>query len=298
MEMNSSACPVCGYHQFKVAFATKDYFFTGKDFTVNACIKCGMLMTAGLHPGKDLSVYYKSEQYISHSDTRKGIVNRIYHLVRNIMLRRKHRMVCSVSGLKTGSILDIGTGTGYFPAFMKSKGWQATGTEKSEEARKYASEKQDILVYDEEKLFSLPAASYDVVTLWHVMEHLPNINQHWQVISKILKPDGVLIIALPNVKSWDARHYGPYWAAWDVPRHIWHFSPKHVKELGKKEGFRLSRTMRMPFDAFYISIMSEKYKQSSFPVLKGMFYGKLSWFASLYNKKRCSSLIYVFRKIS
>jgi SAM-dependent methyltransferase len=298
METNSATCPVCDCHQFRMAFETKDYFYTGKDFTINACIKCGMLLTAEVFNVKDLSEYYKSEQYISHSDTREGLVNRLYHLVRNVMLRRKYRLVCSVTGLKTGSILDIGTGTGYFPGFMKGKGWRVTGIEKSDEARRFAAKNQDIPVFDEEQLLNIPAASFDVITLWHVMEHLPDINHHWQVISKILKPDGVLIIALPNANSWDASHYGPYWAAWDVPRHRWHFAPEHFKESGQKEGFRLISTRRMPFDAFYISIISEKYKQSSFPVLRGMFYGKLSWFASLFNKKRCSSLIYIFRKTS
>ena len=151
-------------------------------------------------------------------------------------------------------------------------------------------------IMPDDALFSLPPASFDLITLWHVMEHLPNIRQYWQVISRLLKPDGILIIALPNSSSWDAKHYGSYWAAWDVPRHIWHFTPKLIEKLGNREGFRLIHSKRMPFDAFYISIMSEKYKKSAYPIFKGILFGKISWLSSLLNKNRCSSLMYIFRK--
>jgi 2-polyprenyl-3-methyl-5-hydroxy-6-metoxy-1,4-benzoquinol methylase len=296
MEMSSSACPVCGYHQFKMAFTATDYFVTKEEFAVKACIKCGMLMTAGLPKEEDIPDYYKSEDYISHSDTRKGLVNRAYHLVRDIMLSQKLRIIHKTSGKSKGSVLDIGTGTGYFLEFMQQKGWEVYGVEKSPDARDFAEKHWNLKIKSDEELFTLPPARLDVITLWHVMEHLPNLQQHWQAISKLLKPDGVLVIALPNAGSWDAKLYGSYWAAWDVPRHLWHFTPKHIEEMGKAEGFKLTKTYRMPFDGFYISIISEKYKNASFPFIKGIFYGKISWFVSLFNKKKSSSLIYVFRK--
>lgn len=294
--MNSIACPVCGYHQFRHAFHARDHFVSGKDFPVNACIQCGMLITGAMPPDSELDNFYKSDAYISHSDTRHGLINQAYHLIRKFMLSRKYQLIRSQTKRQKGALLDIGAGTGYFLDYMQKKGWQVTGTEKSIEAKQYASGKWNITLLPEEQLFEFRPASFDVITLWHVMEHLPNLNQHWQVISKILKPDGILVIALPNPKSRDARHYGPYWAAWDVPRHRWHFAPRHIRELGRREGFRLKTICRMPFDAFYISIMSEQYKKTTFPLLSGFFYGKISWLASLFNKKRCSSLIYVFRK--
>lgn len=296
MEMSSFACPACGYHQFKLAFTSKDYFVTKEEFPVKACIKCGMLITAGLPKDGDISGYYKSEDYISHSDTRNGLVNRTYHLVRDIMLSEKHRIIQNISEKSKGSVLDIGTGTGYFLKYMQKKGWDIHGVEKSPVARDFAKKRWHLKIMSDEDLFTMPPAKFDVITLWHVMEHLPNLQQHWQTISKLLKPDGVLVIALPNAESWDAKHYGPFWAAWDVPRHLWHFTPKHIKALGKAEGFNLTNMYRMPFDGFYISIISEKYKNASIPFIKGIIYGKISWFVSLFNKKKSSSLIYIFRK--
>ena len=296
--MSTFACPVCGYHQFRLVFTAKDYFITKEEFPVNACIKCGMLMTAGLPKEENIPEYYKSDDYISHSDTRKGIVNRAYHLVRDIMLSEKFKIIRKNYGKRTGSVLEIGVGTGYFLKYMQQKGWEVQGVEKSHDARDFTAKRWNLNILPDEELFKLPLARFDVITLWHVMEHLPNLDQHWQVISKLLKPDGVLVIALPNAGSWDAKHYGPYWAAWDVPRHLWHFTPIHIEKLGKSEGFSLTNMYRMPFDGFYISIISEKYKKAVFPSIKGIFYGKVSWFVSLFNKRKCSSLIYIFRKIN
>lgn len=296
MVMNSLACPVCGYHQFREAFTVRDFFVSGEDFPVKSCQKCGMLITLSL-PGRDeMGRYYKSDDYISHSDTKQGMINRIYHIVRNIMLDRKLKIIQKESGKKSGNLLDIGTGTGYFLNHMKKNGWTINGTEKEESARKFAQEQWGIEVLPEDSLFSLHPAKYDVITLWHVMEHLPYPDQHWQIISKLLRPDGLLLVALPNAASYDAGHYGRFWAAWDVPRHLWHFSPKHISELGRKHGFSLKRVKRMPFDAFYISILSEKYKGSGIPVIKGIFRGKLSWMVSLIYPEKCSSLIYIFKK--
>ena len=296
MEMNSVACPVCGYHQFKMEFQAIDHFVTNREFRIQSCIKCGMHLTADVPGVEEISAYYKSEDYISHSDTRKGLINRVYHIIRAYMLGSKYATIKRSFGKNKGTILDIGAGTGYFLQYMKQKNWEVYGTEKSIEAREFAKSRLNMDIMPDDALFSLPPASFDLITLWHVMEHLPNIRQYWQVISRLLKPDGILIIALPNSSSWDAKHYGSYWAAWDVPRHIWHFTPKLIEKLGNREGFRLIHSKRMPFDAFYISIMSEKYKKSAYPIFKGILFGKISWLSSLLNKNRCSSLMYIFRK--
>lgn len=294
--MNSVECPVCGNHRFKMVFTVKDHFVTHEEFPIHACIRCGMMITSSLPGQAEFGRYYKSEDYISHSDTRQGLVNKAYHAVREIMLNIKLRTIRKVSQKKTGTLLDIGTGTGYFLNHMKNNGWKVSGTERDESARKFALERWGIDVRSDEELFTFEPYSFDVITLWHVMEHLPSIEQHWKILSKLLKPDGVLIIALPNAGSFDAHHYGKYWAAWDVPRHLWHFAPDHISELGQKHGFRLTRLKRMPFDSFYISIMSEKYKGSSMPLFKGIFWGKISWLSSIINPRKCSSLIYIFKK--
>ena len=192
MEMSSFACPVCGYHQFKLIFTATDHFVTKEDFAVKACMKCGMLMTAGLPKEEDIPRYYQSEDYISHSDTRKGFVNRAYHLVRDIMLSAKLRIIQKTSEKSTGSVLDIGTGTGYFLKYMQQKGWEVHGIEKSPDARDFAEKRWNLKILSDEGLFTLPPARFDVITLWHVMEHLPNLQQHWQAIYKLLDRKSVV----------------------------------------------------------------------------------------------------------
>lgn len=294
--MNNLKCPVCEGNQFQERYTVKDYFLSQKEFSIAACTNCGMLITLDAPRGDEMTGYYKSEDYISHSDTREGLINRIYHLVRQIMLDKKLSIIKKASGKTKGNILDIGTGTGYFLNFMKEKGWKVTGTEKSEGARNFALKRWNLDILPDEELFSFRHGSFDVITLWHVLEHLPDLHSHFRIFSSLLSEDGSLLVALPNAESYDAKHYGKYWAALDVPRHLWHFSPRQIREFGHKEGFTLENVHRMPFDAFYISIMSEKYKQSGFPFLKGIFIGKISWLASLFNKNNCSSLVYVFRK--
>jgi 2-polyprenyl-3-methyl-5-hydroxy-6-metoxy-1,4-benzoquinol methylase len=273
-----------------------DFYVTGEQFPLLKCAGCGFRMTGSVPDASAIGRYYQSEKYVSHSNTREGFTNRVYHLVRTIMLERKRKLVEKSSGLPSGSLLDIGAGTGYFLQFMLKKGWKITGTEKSDDARKFAAEKWGIQLLPEDGLWSLPESSFDVITLWHVMEHLHDLERYWEKLTRLIKPSGCLIIALPNPDSADAVYYGDHWAAWDVPRHLWHFSPQNIMQIAEKHRFILQNTYRMPFDAFYVSILSEKYKKSVFPLLKGMVTGSISWLASLFNIHKSSSLIYVFRK--
>lgn len=240
--------------------------------------------------------YYQSEEYISHSNTGKGLVNTIYLLVRNYMLKRKRNLIERGFNKKKGHILDVGAGTGYFLREMKRHGWQITGTEKSPQARKFAEEKLKVKLNRAEELFRFNDKNFDVITLWHSLEHIHLLNENMNEFFRLLKPEGKLVIAVPNRTSYDARHYREYWAAWDVPRHLWHFARIQMEQLGEKHGFSLKNTHNMPFDSFYVSILSEKYKGSAFPVLKGLLFGKISWIISLTGKGRGSSVIYVFEK--
>jgi 2-polyprenyl-3-methyl-5-hydroxy-6-metoxy-1,4-benzoquinol methylase len=272
-----------------------DFYVSGERFPLMKCAGCGFRMTGSAPGATSIGRYYQSEEYVSHSNTRNGFTNRVYHLVRTIMLERKYKLVEKSSGQPSGSLLDIGAGTGYFLQSMLKKGWKITGTEKSVDARNFAAEKWGIQLLPEDGLWSIPESSFDVITLWHVMEHLHDLEKYWRKLTGLIKPSGSLIIALPNPDSADAGHYREYWAAWDVPRHLWHFSPENIRQIAEKYGFILQNTFRMPFDAFYVSILSEKYRKSAFPVLKGLGMGTLSWLASISNKHKSSSLIYVFR---
>lgn len=293
---SAGPCPVCNNIEFEPFLTCNDFFVSNEKFEIKQCSSCGFKITFNIANEDNIGKYYQSQNYISHSNTEKGLVNRMYHLVRSFMLHVKCKHVERATGLKTGHILDIGTGTGFFLNEMNRKGWKVTGTEKSEDARLFSSKKFNLEVLPSESLFDLEAERFDVVTLWHVLEHIHKIDDNLKKFRTILKPKGKLIIAVPNHTSYDARHYKSYWAAYDVPRHIWHFSPGQMKMFAQKHGFTLKSIHPMYFDSFYVSLLSEKYKKSSAAFLKGIFIGKISFLISLFNKERCSSVIYILEK--
>jgi SAM-dependent methyltransferase len=287
-------CPVCGSKQFKPFITCTDFFVSGEQFEIRECTGCGFKFTANAEDEENIGLYYQSEDYISHSNTSKGLVNAAYHRVRNYMLGRKRRLVEKATGLKTGQIFDVGAGTGFFLNEMKTHGWQISGTEKSADARAFSKKEFGLEMDEPEQLFQFETKSFDAITLWHVLEHIHQLNENLEAFARLLKPEGKLIIAVPNHTSYDARHYKQFWAAWDVPRHLWHFGPEQMKLFGEKHGFRLISLHTMPFDSFYVSLLSEKYKKSKLALFKGLLHGKISWLKSLVNKNKCSSVIYVF----
>ena len=212
------------------------------------------------------------------------------------MLQRKRKLIEKLTLLKNGRLLDYGTGTGYFAKAMHNAGWNVTAIEKSKNARELAMRELELEVFPEEQLKEIETKSLDVVTMWHVMEHIQDLDQMWKELYRILDETGIAVIAVPNKSSYDARMYKENWAAYDVPRHLWHFTPSTIMKWGEKHGFILERQYTMPFDGFYISMLSERYKGSKFPVIKGFWNGFKGWGAQ--NKKRSasSSIIYVFRK--
>jgi 2-polyprenyl-3-methyl-5-hydroxy-6-metoxy-1,4-benzoquinol methylase len=290
-------CPICQCNEFTSFLTCTDHFVSQEEFQIKQCNECGFKITDNIEDEDTIGSYYQSEEYISHSNTSKGVVNSIYHLVRKYMLGRKRNLVNRISGLKQGHILDIGAGTGFFLNEMKASGWNITGIEKSGDAREFARSEFDIDLSSTEELSKLEEKNFDVITLWHVLEHIHRLNETMNEFHRLLKNNGKLVIAVPNPDSYDARHYKEFWAAYDVPRHIWHFSPVQMKQLAKKHGFLFKSLHAMPFDSFYVSMLSEKYKKSTFSLMKGVIYGKISWIVSLFKKSRCSSLIYVFEKV-
>ncbi len=289
-------CPLCGGQQLEHALTCTDHYASGEQFEVIRCVHCGFLMTQGVPVEAEIGKYYETPDYISHSDTQQGLMNRVYHWVRQYMLSRKAALVKRASGLSEGSLLDYGTGTGYFANAMVCQGWKVKAIEKSPQARAFAKKQFGLDVEAEHTLKDYPSKSLDVVTLWHVMEHLEHLNEMWETLHRILKDKGVLIVAVPNPESYDARKYKEWWAAYDVPRHLWHFSPSVMRRFGEKHGFVLEKECPMPFDAFYVSMLTEKYKGNGLSFVKGLWTGALAWFSALGNKEHSSSLIYVFRK--
>lgn len=287
-------CLVCGSNRFEPFLICKDHTVSKEDFKITNCTACGFKFTNPRPADSDLGRYYKSEDYVSHTNTKKGIINRLYHLVRNYTLGKKLALVKSF--VPRGTILDYGCGTGMFLFVCKSAGWNAFGMEPDEGARQIASSQGLNVAQDKTALESLfPDQSVNAITLWHVLEHVTDMDQTLSFFKNKLSAEGVLIIAVPNYTSYDARYYKEFWAAYDVPRHLHHFSKSTMEQLLKPYSFNLVQTKPMKFDSFYVSILSEKYKTGSVNLLKAFLKGLQSNLKAK-DASGYSSVIYIFKK--
>lgn len=291
-----SQCPVCGSRDIEQVLRAKDYTVSGEIFAIYHCNQCTVRFTQDVPAAAEINAYYQSADYISHSDTRQGLINSLYHLVRNYTLGSKRRLAEKISGKKSGALLDIGAGTGAFAATMQQSGWKVTGLEPDDTARANAQKNYHLQLKTLDSLFALDNDSYDIITLWHVLEHVHELDAYLGKFRDLLKKDGALIVAVPNYTSGDARHYKEYWAAYDVPRHLYHFSPESVRILMDRHGFLVTDYRPMWFDSFYISMLSEQYKRGKPGLLKAAWNGFSSNLRSLSNIKKCSSVIYIMRK--
>ena len=289
-------CPLCQSSAIKKRFACVDEFATGEQFDIFECTACGLAFTQNVPDEKEIDRYYESPTYISHSNTSKGFVNRVYHIVRRIMLQKKARKVEKLTGLKSGKLLDYGAGTGHFARLMETRGWSVTAIEKNGKARELALKEFGFEMQSVEALSTIKDKGLDVVTMWHVMEHIQEPDKMWDELHRILGDKGIAIIAVPNSASYDALKYKEYWAAYDVPRHLWHFTPGTIAQWGEKHGFVLDGQYTMPFDGFYISMLSEQYKGSRLHTIRGFWSGFKGWLAQCRRSSASSSIIYVFGK--
>lgn len=289
-------CPLCKSNAIKKRFTCIDKFATGEEFDIYECDNCGLAFTQNIPDEKEIGRYYESPSYISHSNTNKGFVNTVYHLVRMIMLRNKARLVERLTILKNGNILDYGAGTGYFARTMANRGWNVIAIEKSDKARELALKEFGFKMQDTDALADIKDKELDVVTMWHVMEHIQDPDKMWNELHRILDDTGIAIIAVPNSISYDAQRYKEHWAAYDVPRHLWHFTPSSIMRWGEKHGFLLEKQLTMPFDGFYISMLSEQNRGSRLHTIRGFWNGFKGWIAQSKRRSASSSIIYVFRK--
>ena len=289
-------CPLCGSGNPGLFIQTNDFFLSGEPFSLYRCTFCGFVFTQD-HPDEEaIGRYYASEDYVSHNDSAKGFSNSLYRFSRSIMLRKKRRIIENTTGLVKGTLLDTGSGTGHFLSEMKKAGWDVKGIEINEKARNYSTSVHGLDVIDPGMMSSLHSGSFDCITLWHVLEHFQDPFKYASEILRLLKPDGICIIALPNRASCDAVYYKKFWAAYDVPRHLWHFSPLTVNLFAEKTGFRIKSIRRLPLDVFYISMLSEKYRGSKLHILKGLIKGIWFYLLSSFNRNKSSSLIYILQK--
>lgn len=289
-------CPGCNHSNIQPVLEAKDYTVSHETFAIWECANCTLRFTQNVPEAAAIGRYYQSDAYVSHSDTRKGLVNRLYHIVRNITLKGKLKMITGVSGKKTGSLLDVGAGTGAFAAVMQQNGWQVTGLEPDETARKNAAQNHGLNLQTLEALYNLPAGSYDVITMWHVLEHVHELHGYLNRFQTILRPGGTLVVAVPNYTSADAQRYGASWAAYDVPRHLYHFSPASMRALVAQHGFQVVEHKPMWFDSFYVSMLSEQYLNGKGNLVKAFINGWRSNTKAASSPEKSSSVIYIIKR--
>jgi len=283
-------CPVCKNTRFDNFLICEDHSVSGESFALVKCRKCSLIFTNPRPKEDNLSSYYQSTDYISHTDKGNSLINWVYKLVRKYTLGKKVSIVNRLNG-KAGTLLDYGCGTGDFLKEANQKGWHAFGYEPDENAKNIAEKKNPQRIFSTLKN---EKQTFDIITAWHVIEHVADLKKTVKKLRKMLNPDGYFILALPNNKSFDAEHYGSYWAAYDVPRHLYHFDTDSIQYFSKQFKLVLKEVLPMKFDSFYVSMLSEKYKGNSNLILAFK-----TGFKS--NKKakatgEYSSLIYIFSK--
>ncbi len=270
-------------------FIVKDHSVSQEEFSLIYNDELDYYITTPIP--SNLEIYYESDNYISHTDATKSIQDKLYQSVKKINLRNKLNLINQYAP-NTKNLLDVGAGTGDFLKQAQLNGWTIAGIEPNPKARDLAKKKNITLV---PSLEEITEPLYDVITLWHVLEHLPNLETQINQLHNLLKPKGTLVIAVPNYKSYDANYYKEYWAAYDVPRHLYHFSRNAISRIFSRYKFDLLRTKPMLFDAYYVSLLSEKYKTGKSNYIKAFMVATISNIRGFFNKEH-SSIIYVLKK--
>ena len=291
-----TTCPVCSKNELTDYIKCKDFTVSGNWFNIQHCSNCSFLFTNPRPDQNEIGPYYKSDNYISHSNKSNGLFNKTYQFIRNIAINKKIELIKSLfTGKEDIKLLDIGCGTGEFLSACAKSGWEVEGVEPSEDARSKAKELHQLKVNDEDSL-EINQKQYDVITMWHVLEHVHSLNKRIDQLSKLIAKNGHVIIAVPNHTSQDAGEFKENWAAWDVPRHLYHFSPSTIKKIMSNHGFKHIKSMPMVFDSYYVSLLSTQYEAGSKNYLKGVWTGWRSNQSAGKNAENYSSVIYIFTK--
>ncbi|MEO6284566.1 MAG: class I SAM-dependent methyltransferase [Dyadobacter sp.] len=291
-------CPVCNKSSFSNYLNVEDYTVSHREFTIQQCNSCYFLFTNPRPPEEEIGAYYQSQDYISHHDDAKDVMSKIYTSVRDYTIGQKVKMINALSS-KKGVLLDIGCGTGNFVDAIKEDGWKVFGTEPDSGAREVASKRVGASVFQNIQTAELQDKKFDVITLWHVLEHVHQLNETLGWLTTHLTENGTMIIAVPNPQSFDALKYGRFWAAYDVPRHLYHFTKGSMKQLVEKHHMYIEKILPMWFDSFYVGMLSTKYKGKKINLVDSVRTGIVSnWKGKSDSSEtlNTSSLIYVINK--
>ncbi len=293
-----NTCPICNSAGQKAVGQSKDYLVSNEIFTLVKCSVCDFVITNPRPTPENIISYYKSGDYISHTDSRKGIFEKVYGIIKGYMLRRKTLIIKSIAKKPRFNILDYGCATGDYLLYLQDRGAVCLGYEPNQDARNRAKQKGvSVLSNDNELLTDHYKNRFDVVTLWHVLEHIPDLQEKVKLFSGLLTQNGAIVVAVPEYKSYDANYYGFDWAAWDVPRHLNHFESKTLTMLLEQNGFIFEKKYPLLFDSFYVAMLSEKNKQNGIAgIIRAFFIGLLSNLKAFFGPIPYSSQIYVFRK--
>ena len=270
----------------------KDYSNTQEEFTIVSCETTNFLFTNPRPKEKDISKYYDFEDYISHSNKKNDFISKLYQVVRSFSIKRKYKLISKL--IRSKKILDIGSGTGEFLGYMKIKRFDTYGVEIAKKARELSIKNHKLNV--KSSLSSLDETNFDIITMWHVLEHVYDLDGYMKRIKSLLNDKGIVIIAVPNHKCFDQKYYGKHWAGWDVPLHLWHFDKESMLKLSKKYGFKISSIHPLYFDSFYVSLLSSKYKHNSSKLVQSFLIGLYSNLIAKFKTGEYSSLIYVLKK--
>jgi 2-polyprenyl-3-methyl-5-hydroxy-6-metoxy-1,4-benzoquinol methylase len=289
----NNKCPWCDSDKAQINLWLKDEFLTKEDFHICECLNCGLLYTMP-RPDKDhIGAYYKSEDYYSHKENTKGFVPKLYERIKKNNLKNKYQL--ATNGLSVGKMLEIGCGVGDFLHTAEEHGWECIGVEPSEEAKAIATKRTKASILSSEELESLADEQFDLITMWHVLEHVDDLRWEMAQLQRLIKPHGRIVIAVPNYKSYDGQYYKEHWAAYDVPRHLNHFNRTVLTKMFKTKGIELKKMDKLKWDAYYISYMSEQYRIHSLPLVRGAFRGLISN-SKARKSGEWSSLVYIFEK--
>lgn len=285
-------CPSCGSNQIEKGETIKDHFYSKEDFQIANCLECGLLFTQNRPDKESIGIYYDSTNYVSHDSSKKSLLTWVYQQARKYMLKKKFQIIRPFKP-ELSRILDYGAGDGHFVEYLLQLGKKAEGIEPSEMARHNFEKRNN------KKLFAglnnlEPSQLFQVITLWHVLEHIHDLNPTMELLLSHLESKGIIVIAVPNQKSIDKKEFGANWAAWDVPRHLYHWDEKSLSCFMEKFGLKRIYINQLPLDPFYIGLVSAKYADKN--SLVGLYQGLRSYFHGKNNPSEGSTLLTIWMK--